>query len=197
MFSQDDDGQQGLVLGVVFGLLALVIALVISVSIYKRNLTDSSPKNTPAKALSAGATLGAPTTATPVAAANAQAALDAASITVEYGVVKFYFASGKADLAAGASQALVGVIKAAHAGRKVVISGFHDASGSAVKNAELARQRAVAVRDALKAAGVPDEKIDLKKPEQVPVTGSTATPSGNGTSSTNDAQARRVEVTLQ
>ena len=40
------------------------------------------------------------------------------------------------------------------AGKRAVVSGYHDASGDPEKNAELARQRAVAVRDALKAAGI-------------------------------------------
>ena len=52
------------------------------------------------------------------------------------------------------------------------------------KNAELAKQRAFAVRDALKAAGVAEDKIELKKPEQL-------------TGSGDAAQARRVEVALQ
>jgi photosynthetic reaction center cytochrome c subunit len=50
---------------------------------------------------------------------------------------------------------------------KVDISGFADQTGSADKNLELARQRAVAVREALKAAGVPEARINLRKPEFV------------------------------
>jgi hypothetical protein len=38
-------------------------------------------------------------------------AADGASVRVENGVVKFYFASGKADLAAGANEALADVVK--------------------------------------------------------------------------------------
>ena len=114
----------------------------------------------------------------------AQNASDAASVKVENGVVKFYFASGKADLASGANEALADVIKGAQAGKKLVISGYHDATGSAVKNAEVAKLRAFAVRDALKAAGVTEDKIELKKPEELKASGS-------------NAEARRVEVTLQ
>lgn len=183
MSSQDDDGQQGLVLTVVFGLIALVLALVIGLSIYQRNQSAM-----PGKAVA----VVAPAVIVPVAASAApvdvasaaQAASDAASVKVENGVVKFYFASGKADLAAGAGEALADVIKGAQAGRKLVISGFHDATGSAAKNAELAKLRAFAVRDALKAAGVPEQKIELKKPEQMTASGS-------------DAEARRVEVALE
>jgi K(+)-stimulated pyrophosphate-energized sodium pump len=116
--------------------------------------------------------------------AAAQSAADAASVKVENGVVKFYFASGKADVAAGGAEALADVIKAVAGGKKAIISGYHDASGDPAKNAELAKQRAMNVRDALKAAGVAEDKVELKKPEQAKVDGPAA-------------EARRVEVTVQ
>ena len=177
MNAQDDDSQQGLVLWIVFGLVALVIALVVGVSVYQRGKM-SAPKT-------AVATIAEPAAAALMPAADAaQNASDAASVKVENGVVKFYFASGKADLATGANEALVDVVKGAQAGKKLVISGYHDATGSAAKNAEVAKLRAFAVRDALKAAGVPEDKIELKKPEELTASGS-------------NAEARRVEVTLQ
>lgn len=49
-------------------------------------------------------------------------------------------------------------------GGNVVLSGYHDASGSAQVNAEVSKQRAIAVRDALVAQGVPTERIQLAKP---------------------------------
>jgi K(+)-stimulated pyrophosphate-energized sodium pump len=118
----------------------------------------------------------------PAAAATAAGAGDA-SIKVEDGTVKFYFGSGKAELAAGAAAALADVVKGVGEGKKAVVSGYHDASGDPAKNAELAKQRALAVRDALKAAGAAEDKIELKKPEQL---------TGSGDAS----EARRVEVTL-
>lgn len=176
MSSQDDDGQQSLVLFVVFGLVALVIALVVGASVYQRGEVAATPKT----ALAAVTTV-MPANDVPNAAQNA---MDAASVKVENGVVKFYFASGKSELAAGANAALADVIKDAQAGRKLVISGYHDATGSAVKNAELAKLRAFAVRDALKTSGVADEKIVLRKPEELKAVGT-------------HAEARRVEVALQ
>ena len=98
--------------------------------------------------------------------------------------MKFYFASGKADLAPGAGQALAEIVKGAQSGRKLVISGFHDATGDAARNTALARQRALAVRDALKALGVAEQQIEIKKPEPT-------------TSSGSSADARRVEISLQ
>ncbi|MCB2019127.1 MAG: OmpA family protein [Hydrogenophaga sp.] len=117
------------------------------------------------------------------ASAAATADKDDASVVVENGVVKFYFASGKADLAPGAVEALGDAIAAGKAGKKLVLSGFHDATGDPAKNAELAKKRAFAVRDALKAAGVAESGIELKKPEQT-------------TGSGNNAEARRVEVMI-
>jgi K(+)-stimulated pyrophosphate-energized sodium pump len=103
---------------------------------------------------------------------------------VEPGLVKFYFESGKSDLAGGAADALASVVKGVAEGKKAVISGYHDATGDPAANAELAKQRAFKVRDTLKELGVSDDKIELKKPEQLTGTGP-------------NAEARRVEVTLQ
>ncbi len=65
----------------------------------------------------------------------------------------------------------------------IQISGFADKSGDPEKNRELAKNRAFAVRDALKAAGVPEERIKLQKPDEV-------------ISSDSPEQARRVELSL-
>ena len=108
---------------------------------------------------------------------------DEASIVMENGVVKFYFASGKSDLASGALAALGDAIAAAKGGKRLVLSGFHDSTGSAAANAELAKKRAMAVRDALLAAGVAESSMELKKPE-------VSTGSGSA------AEARRVEVMI-
>ncbi len=192
MSSPSDDEQSGLVLGLFFAIVVLVIALVIGVALHRRN----TPALPPAVVVAGPSELVVPVPAVQVPTAPASAALagpsaqavsDAASVTVEYGVVKFYFASGKADLAVGAGAALVDVVRAAKTGKKVVISGFHDPSGNAAVNAELAQQRALAVRDTLKAAGVADSQITLQKPGQM------AERAGAG----NDAEARRVEIRLQ
>lgn len=189
MFSQSDDEQQGWVLGLVFGLLVLVIALVLGLALSRMMAARADRASAAVAPAPVAVEVAVPAAPVPVsasasAALAAQAVSDAASITVEYGVVKFYFASGKSELAAGAAEALVDVVKGARGGKKVVISGFHDNKGNAARNAELARQRARAVRDALMAAGVPDQQIRLEKPAQTAGTGS-------------DAEARRVEIALQ
>lgn len=182
MFSQNDDSQQRVALFLVFGLVALVVASVLVFGVYKRG-SFASTGNGAAPAASVSAQAGAEDSPEP-AASLAQLAVDAASIKVEQGIVKFYFASGKADLAPGASEALADLLKGAQAGGKLAISGFHDATGNAAQNAELAKRRALVVRDALMAAGVAQGQIELKRPEQV---------SGAGP----DAEARRVEISLQ
>ena len=120
--------------------------------------------------------------ATQVAAAPALG--DGPAIRSENGVVTFYFATARADLADGSSPALAEVVRATQAGRTALVSGYHDASGDPAKNAELARRRAQVVGDALRAAGAPAERIELAKPAQTRADGP-------------PAEARRVEVTLR
>jgi len=157
--------------GVLFLGLSLLVAFAIAVVI--------SPSRK-ARVARLAAAVPTATVAAPLAAGDA----NLASVVVEKGVVKFYFATGKAELAAGAKQALASIVAGTAAGKKAAVSGFHDASGNAARNAELSKQRAFAVRDALTALGVPVSKIELKKPVKTQASGS------------ND-EARRVEVSLQ
>ena len=173
MSSSDDDSQERFALGFLFALIALVISVVVGTVVVKRLGASGA-----APAVAATGAAAAP--AAPAAEAPAE---DAASVRVENGVVKFYFASAKADLAAGANEALADVVKGVAEGKNAIVSGFHDATGDAALNAELAKQRALAVSDALKALGVAEDKIELKKPEET-------------TASGNNAEARRVEVVL-
>ncbi|WP_127807139.1 OmpA family protein [Hydrogenophaga sp. NH-16] len=191
MSSQDEQQEYRVAAVVLIAVVLMAVGLAIGVAIQK--VRGSGAKAAPAAVAaatagdaSAGAANGAAASAPPAAAPEAAAPAagsDDASVVVENGVVKFYFASGKSDLAPGAVEALADAIAAGKAGQKLVISGFHDSTGDPAKNAELAKQRALAVRDALKAAGVAESGIELKKPE-------TATGSGN------NAEARRVEVVI-
>jgi K(+)-stimulated pyrophosphate-energized sodium pump len=108
---------------------------------------------------------------------------DAASFKVENGIVKFYFATDKADLATGSEAALAEVAKGVAAGKRAVVSGFTDATGDPARNEELAKAREAAVSAALATAGVAADKIEVKKPESI-------------TGSGSNAEARRVEVAL-
>ena len=204
MSTQNDDNQ-GVVWTVLIGVVLLAISLAIGFGLYRTG-KGAAPTTAVAGAstgVAGGAAPGAvgtasadgaAGTATGVAAAGGAApastadmttaAADGPSIRVENGVVKFYFASGSADLAPGAADALGDVVKGVAAGQTAVISGYHDTTGDSAQNEELAKQRALAVRDALKALGIGDDKLDLKKPEATTATGS-------------NAEARRVEVSLQ
>lgn len=204
MSTQNDDNQ-GVVWTVLIGVVLLAISLAIGFGLYRTG-KGAAPTTAVAGAstgVAGGAAPGAvgtasadgaAGTATGVAAAGGAApastadmttaAADGPSIRVENGVVKFYFASGSADLAPGAADALGDVVKGVAAGQTAVISGYHDTTGDPAQNEELAKQRALVVRDALKALGIGDDKLDLKKPEATTATGS-------------NAEARRVEVSLQ
>jgi K(+)-stimulated pyrophosphate-energized sodium pump len=99
------------------------------------------------------------------------------------GAAKIYFDTGAAAVPADTAAMLAPVVawaKTTPAG-KLSISGFHDSTGSPEQNAELAKNRAVMVQDALVAAGVPADRLVLQKPQQMDA--------GDG------REARRVEVT--
>ncbi len=173
MSSQDNDQDIRVVAVVLISAILLAVGLAVGMAIHKSRA--GAAKAAPAAAAQAPAA--------EASAAPAAVAADDASIVVENGVVKFYFASGKADLAPGAAEALSDAVAAAKGGKKLVLSGFHDATGDPAMNAELAKKRALALRDALVAAGVAEASIEMKKPEQATGTG-------------NDAEARRVEVVI-
>lgn len=98
---------------------------------------------------------------------------------------KVYFELGKADLPAEVAKPLADALAAVTADRdkKLVLSGFHDPSGDPAVNAELAKNRAKAVREALKARGVAADRLLLRKPEQTAADGPAE-------------EARRVEIRL-
>ncbi|MCA0241772.1 MAG: OmpA family protein [Proteobacteria bacterium] len=132
----------------------------------------------------------APAVAAAAAAPAAAVAVEAAELLVEGPlagdlVATLYFDVGQAALPPDAAAALEAARAAAAAApeRKLVLSGFHDASGDPAKNAELAKERAKSVRAALYAAGVAPGRVALRKPEST---------TGDG----SDREARRVEVRL-
>lgn len=97
---------------------------------------------------------------------------------------KILFEVGKADVPAESVDSLkaVATFLAADAAAKVQLSGFVDATGTPEVNKEIAKQRAFAVRDALKSMGVAEDRIVLQKPEDIIA--------GAGD------DARKVEITL-
>ena len=182
MYTEDDDSEHKIALTLVLGIAIFVIAgllgfLGLSGYLGKKDVATTKAA-TPAVEVAAPAAAAAATTS-----AVANLADDQSAVVVENGVVKFYFASGKSDIAKGGNEALADVVKGIKAGQKATISGFHDTTGDPAKNAELAKKRAFSVRDALIALGVTEDKLELVKPADAQATGS-------------NSEARRVEVSL-
>ena len=182
MPAANGDDQQRVALGLVFTLVAAVVASVVGFAAQRSGLavaTTTVPASATAAAVDA-----TPAPLEPAALAPAAVVLtEQAAVRVDGNKVKFFFAKGKTDVAPGAQEALATVLEGAKAGQRIRISGFHDATGDAALNVELAKRRAVAVRDLLLNLGVDEALLELVKPEHTLANGS------------ND-KARRVEVLL-
>jgi K(+)-stimulated pyrophosphate-energized sodium pump len=100
--------------------------------------------------------------------------------------IHILFAIGSSELPADAANTLLIVVVAATADakRRIELSGYHDASGDRARNIELAKARARTVGDALRAAGVADDRIVFIKPAEV-------------LGGSDPALARRVDLTLR
>jgi outer membrane protein OmpA-like peptidoglycan-associated protein len=105
-------------------------------------------------------------------------------------MLKVYFDVSRAQVAPEFAKVAVDLLAYAkdHPDAKLLISGFNDPSGNAVQNAKLAKERAEAVRAALKAQGLALGRMALVKP----VDGAAAVAAG-----ANNAELRRVEVHVQ
>ena len=187
----DSNEQERVVLCLLLSILVLLIGGVLGLGVLKaKGATVSTTAGVYAGvSASASASASALTNSAAVAAPDnagvAQVALSAsdASVVVDANSVAFYFATGSAELASGAGAALGDAVAAAKAGRFVVLSGFHDETGDAAFNAELAKRRAMAVRASLLMAGAPEDRVVMREPEVLTGTGS-------------NAQARRVDVVI-
>jgi K(+)-stimulated pyrophosphate-energized sodium pump len=157
----DSDNEHRALLGWILG-IAVALSITIALTTGIVATSGGAPAKAPAKAPAPTAAPAAPSTA------------------------KLYFASGSVALPDDAAATLAPLADAAkaRADAKLVISGFHDKTGNPEQNAELAKQRATATRDALVAAGVAAERIELRKPAET---------EGGG----NDREARRVEVSIE
>jgi ammonium transporter, Amt family len=111
-------------------------------------------------------------------------AVSGAAFAADFPGNKVLFESGKADIPATSAEDFKKIADylTAHPDAKVKLSGFVDSTGPADLNKELAKQRAFAVRDALKAIGVAEDRIVLQRPEDITA--------GEG------EQSRKVEMVL-
>ncbi len=125
----------------------------------------------------------APVKATPYVPKPGSA--EAAPVSVPTGAsLAVHFAAGKFTLDAEAMRLLKGFAPAMKAGPNPIdVTGFADRTGNHDANVDLAKRRAIAVRDALVAEGIAADRIRLKPPEDVTGTGS-------------DVDARRVELSV-
>lgn len=119
-------------------------------------------------------------------ASGPAAAVDGASEPAPSNSAKLYFDVGLATPPATAEADLAGVVAAlkAEPSTKARISGFHDESGNAATNAELAKERAQAVQGWLESQGIGADRIVLDKPMVT---------TGDG----KPEEARRVEVKVE
>ncbi|WP_153101475.1 cytochrome c oxidase subunit II [Paraburkholderia hayleyella] len=129
------------------------------------------------------AAAGVPASAADAASSTAASGVDATAQVPAALPASVYFETGKSMLPADASSAIdaAAAYAKAHPEAKFALSGFTDKTGSAEVNAGLAKSRAEAVRDALKAAGIAEDHIILKKPETI-------------TGGADAKEARRVEI---
>ena len=185
----DDDTTTRTGLWVVF---STVTILLISVIIWVLKGADGAND---AKATTTAAAAVATSAAGHAVAQDAASSSQTGAITEEFVAFEqatptqpagaIYFTSASASLPADTQQAIATVVEALKAveGRRVLLAGYHDPTGNIDFNRDLAKRRALGVREALIAQGIPAQRIILRKPEQT-------------TGSGNNAEARRVEILL-
>jgi membrane fusion protein, multidrug efflux system len=125
-----------------------------------------------------------PATTAASAKAGAGAAASVAKAATPTSNASIYFPQGQATLDTNAQRALR-VAAAAYVGigTQILITGYADKTGNAAANLDLAKKRAVAVRDELVHLGVDPRRIVLAPPTSVTGTGS-------------DDEARRVDIAV-
>jgi K(+)-stimulated pyrophosphate-energized sodium pump len=165
----------------IINIVALLLVPVIGNSVPGNVKVSHGPA--PVVVAAPGAATSAPVPAASTTAANIASTASTAGVQPEKVVLFFETAESAlpGDTSAQAAKLVAWVMAAPE--RKVSISGFHDSTGDAAQNAELARNRAVAVADLLKSAGVPEDRLVLQKPA--------LTDAGGG------REARRVEISAQ
>ena len=174
-----DDGFIGLATLVAGGGAAIMLFAAIAGSYIAGRFDKAPPAPAPAPA-------GAAEPAAPPAPAIPEGAGVVSEMVEGRPKVSVYFDVGKAEIAPDFATA-VAPVKAwleANPADRVQLSGFTDPTGNAAANAELAKNRAQAVAAALEQEGVPAERIDLVKPDDI------------SDEASDLAGARRVEITV-
>jgi outer membrane protein OmpA-like peptidoglycan-associated protein len=101
---------------------------------------------------------------------------------------KIYFETGAAAIGADGGRTIAEVARMINRdGLQVAVTGYTDRTGDLATNEELAKNRVMAVVDALKAAGVAEASIKMQPPMFVEA----------GAGGGSDAEARRVDISRQ
>ena len=161
MAGQDSDSNTK----VAFWLVGGVVVATLAGTLFHAT-RQAPPVAAPVAAAAAASDQATAQQATP-ALADASAAAPA-SVPADMKLVdQVFFASGQTAVPAESGAAIAAAASAWQQSPQasLVLSGFHDASGAAAVNADVAKRRAVAVRDALAAAGVAADHIRLEKPQ--------------------------------
>lgn len=155
MSDQDEDERYAL--GLLAVIMGLVVSLVLGVGVWKTRQAQAQ----------------APVT-------------DAATLYQSLPVLNIYFELDSATLPPEAADAIAQMteLSRGYAGATVLVSGYHDKTGDAAHNAELAKQRAIVVQEALVLRGVAADRVELSKPIEM-------------MGGADDRQARRVELRLK
>jgi K(+)-stimulated pyrophosphate-energized sodium pump len=160
-------------------ILALAVVVAIAVSLWMAGwatLSGSDPKPVATTA----AVVAAPTKA--ISEVDTAPALATGAGYPE--TASLFFDSGKINLPVDAAKQLEAVVawSKTSPNTKIGVSGYHDKAGDPAANAQLAKNRALGARELLLAAGVPEDRIVMVKPQST---------SGGGP---EDKQSRRVDV---
>jgi K(+)-stimulated pyrophosphate-energized sodium pump len=184
MYEEQDREQEGIV-GWIIGIGAFVA---VAISLWMGLMGAFSNQNTAATSGAATPGTAATTTIAASPAASATSAVGATAVVGSAETVSIYFDVNKFEPPADTAVKLDGLINygRANSNSKIAITGYTDKTGDAAKNAELSKQRAIAVKNQLISAGMPEDRIMMQKPQQT--TGD----------QTDNKEARRVDVyTLQ
>lgn len=178
MFDESDsESSIGVAIAIAMAIFAALFAIGMATGTSLGIFSGGKPAAVPGTAASLAAPVTAPTTTSAAATATAAAAATEA---------RLYFELAKYELPADALTKVAPLAAALkqNDNARLLISGYHDASGDPVANVALARQRAFAVRELLMTAGVPADRIDMLKPLVT-------------TGGADPHEARRVDVTLR
>lgn len=171
----------------IINIVALLIVPVVAATHPDAGKTTAAAATSVTSAAASATTAPAATVTAPVAA---PAAASTASTTASPAVVgnletvKVYFAVNQKTPPEETAKQLDSLITYARSNpnAKIGISGYADKTGDPAKNAELSKERAMAVKNQLISAGMPEDRIILQKPTDVTV------------DKADDKESRRVDV---